>query len=180
MESEGLTLAVDAADTGQGTSTSECGHSSCEQTAQEILPVNIIVHGEMFHQPGRILSEKSQGSVESDRLSTLDPLIQWPASPPHHPVYLWEPGGEGGVSFEEAIRRLNGSQPEYLLFELEEVDRCDEAYKEHRHQFIDAVSTCQSLKYLTIQAYHQKLKIEEVQRLCQNLLLVLHWDQCWQ
>ncbi|CAM6015575.1 unnamed protein product [Sphagnum balticum] len=172
MESEGLTLAVDAADTGQGRSTSECGHSSCEQTAQEILPVEIIVQGEMFHQPGRILSEESQGSVESDRLSTLDPLIHndMPASPPqNHPVYLWEPGGEGGVSFEEAIRRLNESQPEDLEFKFEEVDGCDEAYKEHRHQFIDAVSTCQSLKNLTIEAYDQKLKIEEVQRLCQNL-----------
>ncbi len=49
MESEGLTLAVDAADTGQGRSTSECGHSSCEQTGQEILPAGIIVQGEMFH-----------------------------------------------------------------------------------------------------------------------------------
>ncbi|KAH8955443.1 hypothetical protein BDL97_08G138600 [Sphagnum fallax] len=102
MESEGLTLAVDAADTGQGRSTSECGHSSCEQTAQEILPVNIIVQREMFHQPGRILSEESQGSVESDRPSTLDPLIHndLPASPPqNHPVYLWKPGGAGRVSF---------------------------------------------------------------------------------
>ncbi len=174
MESEGLTLAVDAADTGQGRSTSECGHSSCERTAQEILPVEIIVQGEMFHQPGRILSEKSQGSVESDRLSTLDPLIHndMPASPPqNHPVYLWEPGGEGGVSFEEAIRRLNESQPEKLHFKFKrEVDGCDEAYEEHRHQFIDAVSTCQSLKNLTIQAFDQKLKIEEVKLLCQNLL----------
>jgi len=172
MESEGLTLAVDAADTGQGRSTSECGHSSCEQTAQEILPVNIIVQGEMFHQPGRILSEESQGSVESDRLSTLDPLIHndMPASPPpNHAVYLWEPGEEGRVSFEEAIRRLNESEPEDLRFEFQEVDGCDEAYKEHRHQFIDAVSTCQSLKNLTIWTSSQKLKIEEVQRLCQNL-----------
>jgi hypothetical protein len=55
-----LTLAVDAADTGQGRSTSECGQSSCEQTAQEILPVEIIVQGEMFQQPGRILGEESQ------------------------------------------------------------------------------------------------------------------------
>jgi hypothetical protein len=172
MESEGLTLAVDAADTGQGRSTSECGHSSCEQTAQEILPVNIIVQGEMFHQPGRILSEESQGSVESDRLSTLDPLIHndMPASPPqNHPVYLSEPH-RGYVSFEEAIRRLNESEPEDLGFFFEEVGGCDEAYKEHRHQFIDAVSTCQSLKNLTIQAFDQKLKIEEVKLLCQNLL----------
>ncbi|CAM6061165.1 unnamed protein product [Sphagnum tenellum] len=177
MESEGLTLAVDAADTGQGRSTSECGHSSCEQTAQEILPANSIVQGEMFHQPGRILSEEAQGSVESDRLSTLDPLIHndMPASPPqNHPVYLWKPGEEGGVSFEEAIRRLNESQPEDLGFLLQEVDVCDEAYKEHRHQFIDAVSTCQSLKNLNMQAFHQKLKIEEVKLLCQNLLPALN------
>jgi hypothetical protein len=179
MESEGLTLAVDAADTGQGRSTSECGHSSCEQTAQEILPVNIIVQGEMFQQPGRILSEESQGSVESDRLSTLDPLIHndMPASPPQiHPVYLYEPD-RGGVSFEEAIRCLNESQPEKLHFSFErEVDGCDEAYKEHRHQFIDAVSTCQSLKNLTIHAFDdQKLKIDEVQRLCQNLPPALNW-----
>ncbi|CAK9211957.1 unnamed protein product [Sphagnum jensenii] len=177
MESEGLTLAVDAADTGQGRSTSECGHSSCEQTAQEILPVNIIVQGEMFHQPGRILIEESQGSVESDRLSTLDPLIHndMPASPPpNHAVYLWEPGEEGRVSFEEAIRRLNESEPEDLVFKFEELHGCDEAYKEHRHQFIDAVSTCQSLKNLTIRAFSQKLKIEEVQRLCQNLLPALN------
>jgi len=172
-----MTLAVDAADTGQGTSTSECGHSSCEQTAQEILPVNIIVQGEMFHRPGGILSEESQGSVESDRLSTLDPLIHndMPASPPqNHPVYLWEPGEEGGVSFEEAIRRLNESEPENLMFMFPEVDGCDEAYKEHRHQFIDAVSTCQSLKKLGIQAFDQKLKIEEVKLLCQNLLPALN------
>ncbi|CAK9211947.1 unnamed protein product, partial [Sphagnum troendelagicum] len=126
----------------------------------------------MFHQPDRILSEESQGSVESDRLSTLDPLIHndMPASPPqNHPVYLWEPGGEGGVRFEEAIRRLNESEPEDLTFKFEVVDGCDETYKEHRHQFIDAVSTCQSLKKLNIRAYNQKLKIEEVQRLCQNL-----------
>jgi hypothetical protein len=103
-----------------------------------------------------------------------------PASPPqNHPVYLWEPGERGGVSFEEAIRRLNESQPENLRFQFEEVDGCDEAYKEHRHQFIDAVSTCQSLKKLFIEAFDQKLKIEEVQRLCQNLppalnLLALH------
>ncbi|CAM6015587.1 unnamed protein product [Sphagnum balticum] len=172
MESEGLTLAVDAADTGQGSSTSECGHSSCEQTAQEILPANIIVQGEMFHQPGRILSEESQGSVESDRLSTLDPLIHndVPASAPqNHQVYLWESGEEGDVSFEEAIRRLNESEPEDLIFMFERgVDGCDEAYKEHRHQFIDAVSTCQSLKKLSI-VNNPKLKIEEVQRLCQNL-----------
>jgi hypothetical protein len=177
MESERLTLAVDAADTGQGRSTSECGHSSCEQTAQEILPVEIIVEGKMFHQPGGILSEESQGSVESDRLSTLDPLIHndMPASPPqNHPVYLWKPGGAGAVSFEEAIRRLNESQPEDLIFTFQEVDGCDEAYKEHRHQFIDAVSTCQSLKNLTIQAFGQNLKIEEVQRLCQNLLPALN------
>jgi hypothetical protein len=172
MELEGLTLAVDAADTGQGRSTSECGHSSCEQTAQEILPVNITVQGEMFHQPGRILSEESQGSVESDHLSTLDPLIHndVPASPPQkHPVYLWEPGEAGSVSFEEAIRRLNESEPEKLTFEFEKVDGCDEAYKEHRHQFIDAVSTCQSLKDLIIGTSHEKLKIEELKLLCQNL-----------
>ncbi|CAK9265733.1 unnamed protein product [Sphagnum jensenii] len=177
MESEGLTLAVDAADTGQGRSTSECGHSSCEQTAQEILPVEIIVQGEMIHQPGRILSEESQGSVESDRLSTLDPLIHndMPASPPqNHPVYLWEPSGTGGVSFEEAIRRLNESEPEDLMFTFREVDGCDAAYKEHRHQFIDAVSTCQRLKNLTMPAYGQKLKIEEVKLLCQNLLPALN------
>ncbi|CAM6061155.1 unnamed protein product [Sphagnum tenellum] len=177
MESEGLTLAVDAADTGQGRSTSECGHSSCEQTAQEILPANSIVQGEMFHQPGRILSEEAQGSVESDRLSTLDPLIHndMPASPPqNHPVYLWKPGEEGGVSFEEAIRRLNESEPEDLVFEFQEVDVCDEAYKEHRHQFIDAVSTCQSLKNLSIWTSSQKLKIEEVKLLCQNLLPALN------
>ncbi len=166
-----MTLAVDAADTGQGRSTSECGHSSCEQAAQEILPVNIIVQGEMFHHPGRILSEESQGSVESDRLSTLDPLIHndVPASAPqNHQVYLWEPGEPGRVSFEEAIRRLNESEPEDLMFEFEKVDGCDEAYKEHRHQFIDAVSTCQSLKKLRI-VNEPNLKIEEVQRLCQNL-----------
>jgi hypothetical protein len=172
MESDGLTLAVDAADTGQGRSTSECGHSSCEQTAQEILPVEIIVQGEIFHQPGRILSEESQGSGESDRVSTLDPLIHndMPASPPqNHSVRLWEPD-RGTVSFEEAIRCLNESQPENLYFSLEtEVDGYDEAYKEHRHQFIDAVSTCQSLKELTIR-YYEKLSNEEVKLLCKNLL----------
>jgi hypothetical protein len=177
MESEGFTLAVDAADTGQGRSTSECGHSSCEQTAQEILPVEIIVQGEMIHQPGRILSEESQGSVESDRLSTLDPLIHndMPASPPQsHPVFLFEPN-RGLVSFEEAIRCLNESQPEKLDFSFQErVDGYDEAKKEHRHQFIDGVSTCQSLKELTIEAWHQKLSIEEVQLLCQNLLPALN------
>jgi hypothetical protein len=177
MESEGFTLAVDAADTGQGRSTSECGQSSCEQTAQEILPVNIIVQGEMFHRPGRILSEESQGSVESDRLSTLDPLIHndVPASPPqYHQVWLWEPGEAGAVSFEEAIRRLNESEPEKLEFRFQKVDGCDEAYKEHRHQFIDAVSTCQSLKDLIIEAFDEKLKIEEVKLLCQNLLPALN------
>jgi hypothetical protein len=172
MESEGLTLAVDTADTGQGRSTSECGHSSCEQTVREILPVEIIVQGEMIHEPGRILSEESQGSVESDRLSTLDPFIHndMPASPPqNHPVFLNEPA-RGFVSFEEAIRCLNESQPEKLWFRFErEVDGYDEAYKEHRHQFIDAVSTCQSLKGLTT-----KLKIEEVKLLCQNLLPALN------
>ncbi|KAH9532570.1 hypothetical protein CY35_18G004900 [Sphagnum magellanicum] len=178
MESEGLTLAVDAADTGQGRSTSECGHSSCEQTAQEILPVEIIVQGEMIHQPGRILSEESQGSVESDRVSTLDPLIHndMPASPPQsHPVYLGEPY-RGRVSFEEAIRCLNESQPEKLDFRfVREVDGYDEAYKEHCHQFIDAVSKCQSLKELTISSRQQKLSIEEVQLLCQNLLPALNY-----
>jgi hypothetical protein len=177
MESEGLTLAVDAADTGQARSTSECGHSSCEQTAQEILPVEIIVQGEMIHQPGRILSEESQHAVESDRLSTLDPLIHndMPASPPQsHPVYLGEPN-RGRVSFEEAIRCLNESQPEKLFFALRgEVDGYDEAYKEHRHQFIDAVSTCQSLKELRIDFSDRKLSIEEVQLLCQNLLPALN------
>jgi hypothetical protein len=177
MESDVLTLAVDASDTGQGRSTSECGHSSCEQTAQEILPVEIIVQGEMIHQPGRILSEESKGSVESDRLSTLDPLIRndVPASPPQmHPVYLYEPDG-GGVSFEEAIRCFNESQPEKLGFRFErEVDGYDEAYKEHRQQFIDAVSTCQSLKELSINTYDQKLSIEEVKLLCQNLLPALN------
>jgi hypothetical protein len=177
MESEGLTLAVDAADTGQGRSTSECGQSSCEQTAEEILPVEIIVEGEMIHQPGRILSAESQGSVESDRVSTLDPLIHndMPASPPQsHPVYLFKPN-RGPVSFEEAIRCLNESQPEKLLFRFEErVDGYDEAYKEHRHQFIDAVSTCQSLKELTIKNRQQKLSIEEVKLLCQNLLPALN------
>jgi hypothetical protein len=173
MESEGLTLAIDAADTGQGRSTSECGHSSREQTAQEILPVEIIVQGEMFHQPVRILSEESQGSVESDRLSTLHPLIHnhMPASPPqNHLVTLSKPD-RGKVSFEEAIRFLNESQPGELVFWLErQVDGYDEAYKEHPHQFIDAVSTCQSLNELTIYNWDQKLSIEEVQLLCQNLL----------
>jgi hypothetical protein len=90
-------------------------------------------------------------------------------------VYLREPGGAGGVSFEEAIRRLNESQPEKLDFRFErEVDGCFEAYKEHRHQFIDAVSTCQSLKNLFIEAKRQKLKIEEVKLLCQNLLPALN------
>jgi hypothetical protein len=177
MESEGLTLAVDAADTGQGRSTSECGLGSCEQTAQEILPVEIIVQGGMFRQPGRILSEESQGSVESDRLSTLDPLIHndMPASPPQNDlVELYKPE-RGKVSFEEAIRCLNESQPEELWFEFEgEVDGYDEAYKEHRHQLIDAVSTCQSLKELTIEGWKQKLSIEEVQLLCQNLLPALN------
>jgi hypothetical protein len=94
---------------------------------------------------------------------------------PHiHPVYLYEPDG-GGVSFEEAIRCLNQSQPEKLGFKFErEVDGYDEAYKEHRHQFIDAVSTCQSLKELSINAYDQKLSIEEVTLLCQNLLPALN------
>jgi hypothetical protein len=173
MESEGLTLAIDAADTGQGRSRTECGHSSCEQTAQEILPVEIVMQGEMFHQPGRVLSEESQASVESDRLSALDPLIHndMPASPPqNHSVLLWEPD-RGKVSFEEAIRCLNESQPEKLNFIYKgENDGYDEAYKEHRHQFIDAVGTCQSLKELTIYAYDEKLSIEEVQLLCQNLL----------
>ncbi|CAM6015569.1 unnamed protein product [Sphagnum balticum] len=177
MESEGFTLAVDAADTGQGRSTSECGHSSCEQTAQEILPVEIIVQGEMFDQPGRILSEESQGSVESDRVSTLDPLIHndMPASPPqNHSVELWKPD-QGNVSFEEAIHWLNESAPETLGCSFHsEVDGYDEAYKEHRHQFIDAVSTCQSLKELTIYSSNQKLSIEEVQILCQNLLPALN------
>jgi hypothetical protein len=177
MESEGFTLAVDAADTGQGRSTSECGHSSCEQTAQEILPVEIIMQGEMFQQPGRILGEESQGSVESDRLSTLDPLIHndMPASPPqNHQLYLREPD-RGQVSFEEATRCVNESQPERLFFRFErEVDGYDEAYKEHRHQFIDAVNTCQSLKELTIYGSNEKLSIEEVQLLCQNLLPALN------
>jgi hypothetical protein len=131
----------------------------------------------MFHQPGPILSEESQGSVESDRVSTLDPLIHndMPASPPqNHLVELIEPDG-GGVSFEEAIRCLNESQPEKLNFSLKrEVDGYDEAYKEHRHQFIDAVSTCQSLKELTIHTWDQKLSIEEVQLLCQHLLPALN------
>jgi hypothetical protein len=131
----------------------------------------------MFHQPGRILSEESQGSVESDRVSTLDPLIHndMPASPPqNHLVYLSEPH-RGDVSFEEAIHCLNESQPENLGFSFErEVDGYDEAYKEHRHQFIDAVSTCQSLKELTIMTRDQKLSIEEVKLLCQNLLPALN------
>ncbi len=177
MELEGLTLAVDAADTGQGRSISECGDSSCEQTAQEILPVEIIVQGEMTREPSRILSEESQRSVESDRLSTLDPLIHndMPASPPQiHPVYLHEPN-RGPVSFEEAIRCLNESQPEKLCFALRgQVDEYDEAYKEHRHQFMDGVSTCQSLKELAIRSVLQKLSIEEVQLLCQNLLPALN------
>ncbi|KAH9534139.1 hypothetical protein CY35_18G090400 [Sphagnum magellanicum] len=167
MESEGLTLAVDAADTGQGRSTSECGHSSCEQTAQEILPVEIIVQGEMIHQPGQTLSEESQRSVESDRLSTLDPLIHndMPASPPQsHLVYLVVPDRKD-VSFEEAIRCLNESQPEELQIMFKKpVDGYDEAYKEHRHQFIDAVSTCQSLKELNISG-HKVKGIEVVQLL---------------
>jgi hypothetical protein len=79
------------------------------------------------------------------------------------------------VSFEEAIRCLNESQPEKLGFSFDsEVDGYDEAYKEHRHQFIDAVSTCQSLKELTIGFSNQKLSIEEVQLLCQNLLPTLN------
>jgi hypothetical protein len=170
MESEGLTLAVDAADTGQGRSTSECGHSSCEQTAQEILPVEIIVQGEMFQQPGRILSEESRGSVESDRLSTLDPLIHndMPASPPQNDLVELNEPKRGKVSFEEAIRCLNESQPEKLRFGFEgRVDGYDEAYKEHRHQFIDAVSKCQSLKELNIGGWYWR--VEEVQLLCQNL-----------
>jgi len=173
-----LTLAVDAADTGQGRSTSECGHSSCEQTAQEILPVEIIVQGEMFQQQGRILSEESEGSVESDRLSTLDPLIHndMPASPPqNHRVLLYEPERGEVSSFEEAIRCVNESQPEKLFFALRgEVDGYDEAHKEHRHHFIDAVSKCQSLKELIIDTHDGKLSIEEVQLLCQNLLPVLN------
>jgi len=173
MQSEGLTLAVDLADTGQGRSTSECGHSSCEQTAQEILPVEIIVQGEMFQQPVPILNEESQGSVEGDRLSALDPLIynDMPASPPRiHWVSLYEPD-RGKVSFEEAIRCLNESQPEELHFKFErEVDGYDEAYKEHRHQLIDAVSRCQSVKKLSIDGNVQTLSIEEVQLLCQNPL----------
>jgi hypothetical protein len=176
MESDGLTLAVDAADTGQGRSTSECGHSSCEQTVQEILPVEIIVQGEVIHRPGRILSEEAQGLVESDGLSTLDPLIHndMPASPRQiYPVYLEEPHG-GLVSFEEAIRCLNESQPEKLSFGLRGVDGYGEAYKEHRHQLIDAVSTCQSLKELTIRNLEQDWSIEEVQLLCQNLLPALN------
>jgi hypothetical protein len=177
MESEDFTLAVDAANTGQGRSTSECGHSSCKQTAQEISPVEIIVHGEMFDQPGRILRKESQGSVESDRLSTLDPLIHndMPASPPqNYPVSLKEPN-RGQVSFEEAIRCLNESQSEKLDFSFDsEVDGYDEAYKEHCRQFIHAVNTCQSLKELTISIWNQKLSIEEVQLLCQNLLPALN------
>jgi hypothetical protein len=98
-----------------------------------------------------------------------------PASPPqNHWVELIEPD-LGKVSFEEAIRCLNESQPEKLRFRFEgEVDGYDEAYKEHRHQFIDAVSTCQSLKELTISSPGQKLSIEEVQLLCQNLLPALN------
>jgi hypothetical protein len=131
----------------------------------------------MFQQPGRILSEESQGSVESDRLSTLDPLIHndMPASPPqNHGMYLQEPH-RGYVSFEEAIRCLNESQPKKLHFWLQqEVDGYDEAYNEHRLQFIDAVSTCQSLKELTILGSDHKLSIEVVQLLCQNLLTALN------
>jgi hypothetical protein len=141
------------------------------------LPVEIIVQGEMFHQPGRILSEESQGSVESDRLLTLDPLIHndMPASPPqNHSVELWKPD-RGNVSFEEAIHWLKESTPETLGCSFHsEVDGYDEAYKEHRHQFIDAVSKCQSLKELTIYSSNQKLSIEEVQVLCQNLLPALN------
>jgi hypothetical protein len=46
--------------------------------------------------------------------------------------------------------------------------------KGHRHKFIDVVSTCQSLKELSINAYNQKLSIEEVKLLCQNLLPALN------
>jgi hypothetical protein len=153
------------------------------------LPVEIIVQGEMFHQPGQILSEESQGSVESDRVSTLDPLIHndmlafppanhpvnlWEPLPANHPVNLWEPL-RGNVSSEEAIRYLNESQPEKLYFSFQaKKDGYDEAYEEHRHQFVAAVSTCQSLKELTIDSSGQKLNIEEVQLLCQNLVLALN------
>jgi hypothetical protein len=86
-----------------------------------------------------------------------------PASPPqNHPLHLWVPD-RGKVSFEEAIRCLNESQPEKLHFSFPpEVDGYDETYKEHRHQFIDALSTCQSLKELTIEGSTEKLSIEEV------------------
>jgi hypothetical protein len=98
-----------------------------------------------------------------------------PASPPqNHSVELWKPD-QGNVSFEEAIRCLNESKPKMLGCSFHsEVDGYDEAYKEHRHQFIDAVSTCQSLKELSIYSSNQKLSIEEVQLLCQNLLPALN------
>jgi hypothetical protein len=98
---------------------------------KRFFPVEIIVQGEMFHQPGRILGEESQGSVESDRLSTLDPLIHndMPASPPqNHLVELYKPY-RGNVRFEEVIRCLNESQPDTLSFRFLEVDAYDEAYK---------------------------------------------------
>jgi len=89
-------------------------------------------------------------------------------------VWLTRPD-RGKVSFEEAIRFLNESQPEELGFLFEhEVDGYDEAYKEHRHQLIDAVSTCQSVKELRIQGIDPKLSIEEVQLLCKNLLPALN------
>jgi hypothetical protein len=82
-----------------------------------------------------------------------------PASPPqNHSVELIQPHRER-VSFEEATRCLNESQPEKLCFSFQrEVDGYDEAYEEHRHQFIDAVNTCQSLKELAIEAHDHKLR----------------------
>jgi hypothetical protein len=72
------------------------------------------------------------------------------------------------VSFEEAIRCLNESQPEKLHFRFHpEADGYDEAYKEHRHEGI-------SLKELDIYSFNQKLSIEEVQLICQNLLPALN------
>jgi len=97
-----------------------------------------------------------------------------PASPPqNHWVELIEPD-LGKASFEEAIRCLNESQPEKLEFWFEPRHGSDEAYKENCHQLIDAVSTCQSLKELTISGLNEKLSIEDVQLLCQNLLPALN------
>jgi hypothetical protein len=127
----------------------------------------------MMEQPGSegVAQESDDLSIPCDQPTSY---TQTPVSTPSqgHMLEAWYDENRSGkhVSMDEFITTLRESQLETLRFSFSGANaqlnssRCD---REHRLEVLGAVSTCESLNFLSILS---PLDVEEVEVLCENLV----------